>query len=298
MSSPKTILTVAVTGNITRLSQHPGLPCTPAQIARAVVASAHAGAAIAHVHVRHPDGSPSMELAHYREVMDRVRDSGCDVIMNLTTGPGQRFVPGHPDPRVAGPGTTLMAAERRVEHIVALRPEICTLDLNTMWSGDSVVINTPDSIVRMAQLIREAGTRPELELFDSGDIHLARTLIGNGSLPDDCLVQLVLGVRYGFDASATTLAYARSLLPPHRAWAAFGIGRQSFPMVAQSHLLGGHVRVGMEDNLHLRRGELAPDNAALVAKAARIIEDLGGELASPAEARTLIELRTQERTHD
>ncbi|SHJ23856.1 Uncharacterized conserved protein, DUF849 family [Roseomonas rosea] len=289
----KTILTVAVTGNITTVQQHPGLPCTPEQIARAAIEGAKAGAAIAHIHVRHPDGRPSMELEHYREVMQRIRDSGTDIIINLTTGPGQRFIPSAGDPSKAAPGTTLMHPLKRVEHIVALKPEICTLDLNTMFAGSSVVINTPDNVRIMAQAMREAGSKPELEVFDSGDIHLARALLEDGTLDQPPLFQIVLGIRYGFDTSLPTLAYAHSLLPGNAIWAAFGIGRWSFPAVAQSWALGGHVRVGLEDNIYYRRGELARDNAQLCERAARIVDDMGGELASAAEARAILGLRAR-----
>lgn len=290
MSTP-TILSCAVTGNITTLAQHPGLPCTPEQIARACIDAAHAGAAIAHIHVRHADGRPSMELGHYREVVERIRASEVDLVINLTTGPGQRFVPSEADPKVAAPGTTLMRPEPRVEHVLALRPELCSLDLNTMYSGSSVVINTPASVRVMAELIREAGTTPELEVFDSGDIHLAADLIREGTLDAPALFQIVLGVKYGADASPATLAYLRSILPAGSRWAAFGIGRAEFPMLAQAWLLGGHVRVGLEDNIYLEKGVLAPDNAALVRKAARMVADLGGRLASAGEAREILGLR-------
>ena len=286
----KTILTVAVTGNQTTLQQHPGLPCTPQQIATACIDSARAGAAIAHIHVRHADGRPSMELAHYREVVERIRDSGVDVIINLTTGPGQRFIPSKDDPKIAAPGTTLMRPERRVEHILALKPEICSLDLNTMWSGASAVINSPESITVMAQAIREAGTKPEIEVFDSGDIHLAKALLAEGVLDSPPLFQIVTGIRYGFSPTPQTLIYACSLLPADAKWAGFGIGRMAFPMVAQSFLLGGHVRVGLEDGVNIARGVLAPSNAAMVEKASRIINELGGDLATPKEARQVLGL--------
>ena len=286
----KTILTVAVTGNQTTLQQHPGLPCTPAQIAAAATESARAGAAIAHIHVRYEDGRPSMELGHYREVVERIRDSGTDIIINLTTGPGQRFVPSKDDPKVAAPGTTLMRPERRVEHILALKPEICSLDLNTMWSGASAVINPPESVTVMAQAIREAGTKPEIEVFDSGDIHLAKALIAQGVLDSPPLFQIATGIRYGFDSTPQTLIYARSLLPADAQWAGFGIGRMAFPMVAQAFLLGGHVRVGLEDAVNIAKGVLAPSNAAMVEKAGRIIDELGGELATPKEARQILGL--------
>ena len=286
-----TIISCAVSGNITTLKQHPGLPCTPEQIADACLGAARAGAAIAHIHVRHADGRPSMELAHYREVVERIRASSTDVIINLTTGPGQRFVPSEADPSVAAPGTTLTTPERRMEHIVALRPEICSLDLNTMFSGSSVVINTPRNVRIMAALAREAGTLPELEVFDSGDIHLARDLIAEGVLPSPSLFQIVLGVKYGANASSATLAYLRSLLPADANWAAFGTGRFEYPMLMQAWLLGGHVRVGLEDNVYLSKGVLAPDNAALVSKAVRLLKDMDAEIATPAQAREMLGLR-------
>jgi uncharacterized protein (DUF849 family) len=286
----KTILSVAVTGNQTTLQQHPGLPCTPEQIATACIESAKAGAAITHIHVRYPDGRPSMELDHYREVVERIRDSGTDVLINLTTGPGQRFIPSEADPKVAAPGTTLMHPLRRVEHIIALKPDICSLDLNTMWSGTSAVINSPESITVMAQAMREAGSKPELEVFDSGDIQLAKALLDKGVLEKPPLFQIVTGIRYGFESNPQTLMYARSLLPPDAQWAGFGIGRMAFPMVAQAFLLGGHVRVGLEDAVNIRKGVLAPSNAAMAEKAAMIIDELGGELASPKEARAILGL--------
>ena len=287
-----TILSCAVTGNITTRQQHPALPVTPQEIAEASIDAAKAGAAIAHIHVRDPaTGAPSMALALYREVVDRIRDSGVDILINLTTGPGGRFVPSADDPKVAAPGTTLLPPDRRVEHIVALRPDICSLDLNTMWSGSSVVINTPTNVARMAQLIREAGAKPELEVFDSGDIHLAHQLLKDGVLDAPALFQIVLGVRYGFGSTPATLAYAHSLLPPDAKWAAFGIGRMEFPMLAQAFLLGGHVRVGLEDNIYIAKGKLAPSNAALCEKAVRIIRDLGGEVATAEEARAILGLK-------
>lgn len=287
----KTILTVAVTGNQTTLDQHPGLPCTPKQIADACIDSCKAGAAVAHIHVRYEDGRPSMELAHYKEVVDRIHDSGCGVVINLTTGPGQRFIPSKEDPKVAAPGTTLMRPEKRIEHIVELKPEICTLDLNTMWSGASCVINSPDSVKVMAAAMREAGSKPELELFDSGDIQFANELLKEGVLDSPALVQIVTGIKYGFTCTAQTMAYARSLLPANCHWASFGIGRMMYPMLAQAYVLGGHVRVGLEDGVMISRGKLAPSNAALVEKAKRIVEDLGGELATPDEARDILGLK-------
>jgi uncharacterized protein (DUF849 family) len=210
MHSRKTIITCAVTGNITKPEQHPGLPITPAQIATASLEAARAGAAAVHIHVRDPGtGRPSMDVALYREVIERIRAVNVDLIINLTTGPGGRFIPSDDDPRVAAPGTTLLPPERRVEHILELEPDICSLDLNTMNSGGDVVINTPKNVTRMANVIREAGVKPELEIFDSGDLHLALDLIKEGVLDGPGLWTLVMGVKYGFSASPETLLYAR-----------------------------------------------------------------------------------------
>ncbi|WP_082616889.1 3-keto-5-aminohexanoate cleavage protein [Massilia sp. Root418] len=287
----KTIITCAVTGNIVKPEQHPDLPVTPRQIAQACLDAADAGAAVVHIHVRDPrSGLPSMELDHYAEVMQRIREQNRDLVINLTTGPGGRFIPSADDPQVAAPGSTLMQPEKRVAHIAALRPDIATLDLNTMNSGADVVINTPANVRRMARVIREAGVLPEIEIFDSGDLHLARDLIADGTLAGPGLFSFVLGVHYGFNASPETMAYARGLLPPGAMWTGFGIGRHEFPMVAQAWLLGGHVRVGFEDNLYIAKGKLARDNAELVARARLIVESLGGAVASAAEARTMLNL--------
>jgi uncharacterized protein (DUF849 family) len=222
--------------------------------------------------------------------VERIRGSGVDLVINLTTGPGQRFIPSPDDPKMPAPGTTLMPPDPRVAHVLALRPEICSLDFNTMYAGTSVVINTPQSVTRMAELIRSVGTKPELEVFDSGDIHLARKLIADGVIENPPLFQIVTGMRYAFDCTPETMMYARGLLPRGCHWAAFGIGRHEFPMLAQAVLLGGHVRVGMEDNIYIERGVLTPGNGALVERAVQIIRLLGGDIASPSEARDILQL--------
>ncbi len=288
---PKVVVTCAVTGNLTRPEQTPHLPITPEEIAESALAAAEAGAAVAHLHVREPGtGKPSMALELYRDVVERVRARNRELILNITTGPGGRFVPSEDDPKVAGPGTTLLPPERRVEHIAALRPEICTLDLNTMNSGAEVVINTPGNVRRMAKVINATGVRPEIELFDSGDIALMHDLLADGTLAPPPLCSFVMGVRYGFQPSPETVLYARDLLPAEAQFTAISIGRASFPTVALSYLAGGHVRVGLEDGVYLSRGVLAPSNAALVEKARRIVEDLGGQIATPAEARAILGL--------
>lgn len=288
---PKVFITCAITGNLTRPDQTPHLPITPEQIARSALEAADAGAAAVHLHVRDPGtGAPSMELALYAEVLDRIRAENREVILNVTTGPGGRFVPSADDPKVAAPGTTLLPPEQRVAHIAALKPDICTLDLNTMVSGSAVVINTPANVRRMAKAIADAGVKPEIELFDSGDIALLHDLVADGTLSGPVLTSFVMGVRYGFQPSPETVLYARSLLPQGAAFTAIGLGRSAFQMAAMSYLAGGHVRVGLEDAVYIERGVLAPSNAALVEKARGIVEALGGTIATAGEARRMLGL--------
>jgi len=293
MRSPrdKVIITCAVTGNLTTPEQTPYLPITPQQIADACLGAADAGAAVVHIHVRDPlTGRPSMLLDHYVDVVQRIRARNPELILNITTGPGGRFVPSADDPKVAAEGTTLMLPEKRVEHIAVLRPEICTLDLNTMNSGREVVINTPPNVRRMAKVVAEAGVKPEIELFDSGDIALMRDLLADGTLQGPVLCSFVMGVRYGFQPAPETVLYARELLPKDAEFTAIGIGKAAFTTVAQSYLAGGHVRVGLEDSVYLSRGQLATSNAEMVAKARRIVEDLGGVIATTEEARRIVGL--------
>ena len=290
----KIFITCAVTGNLTTPDQTPHLPITPEEIADACLGAAEAGAAVVHIHVREPGtGKPSMELGYYRDVVERIRARNTQLILNITTGPGGRFVPSADEPRIAAPGTTLMAPEKRVEHIAVLRPEICTIDLNTMNSGKEVVINTPGSARRMAKVMKDAGVKPEVELFDSGDIALMHDLLNDGTLESPVLCSLVMGVRYGFQPSPETVIYARNMLPANAEFTAVGIGKSSFTTVAQSYLSGGHVRVGLEDAVYLSRGQLAPSNAAMVEKARRMVEDLGGQIATTREAREIIGLPTR-----
>ena len=287
----KTILTCAVTGNLTKPEMTPYLPITPKQIADACLGAADAGAAVAHIHVRYPEtGKPSMELDHYAEVMHLIKAQNKELIINLTTGPGGRYVPTEGDPKVFAPGTTLCDPLKRVEHVAALKPEICSLDLNTMNSGADVVMNTPSNVRKMAKVIREAGVMPELEIFDSGDLNLAKDLIADGTVDGPGLYTFVMGVKYGLNTDPATLLYMRDQRPSGALWAAFGISRAEFPIVAQAWLLGGHIRVGMEDNIYLEKGVLCESNAQLVSRAKRIIGDLGGQLANSNEARQMLGL--------
>ena len=288
-----TILTCAVTGTFPTREHNPALPVTPTEIAEACLGAAKAGAAICHIHVRDPEtGRPSMKLEYYREVVQRIRASDTDLIINLTTGPGGRYIPSDDQPDVAAPGTLFKTPEIRTEHIVALQPEICTLDLNTMWFGGGAVINSPRNVKLMAERIYAAGVKPEMEVFDTGDLVMAQDLVADGTLKLPALFQIVTGVKYGMPSTPETMLLAKSLLPKNCEWAAFGAGRHAFPMLAQAFILGGHCRIGMEDTVYLAKGMLAPSNAALVEKAGRIIRELGGKLATVADARELLGLKT------
>ena len=283
------ILTCAVTGGDDTAGRFQAVPVTPEQIAHAAIESCKAGAAIAHIHVRNPEtGKPSMELALYREVVDRIRESGSDVIINLTTGPGARFVPSDTETNQAQPGSNLRPPVERVQHIVALKPDICSLDMGTLNFGKGALINVPGHVETIAAAIRSAGVKPELEVFDTGHIALALDMLRRGLLDDKPLFQMVMGVPWGAPATTEVLAAMKSMLPQGAEWAAFGVGRSQFPMVAQALVLGGHIRVGLEDNLYIAKGELAPDNASLVRKAANIVDLIGSRLATPAEARAIL----------
>ena len=285
----KTILTAAITGNLMTPEISPHLPVTPEQIARQALDAADAGAAIVHLHVRDPETAKgSMRLDLYEELVARIRAENTEVLLNLTTGEGGRFIPSDDDPQVAAPGSTLCVPEKRVAHVEALQPDICTLDFNTMWSGQASVINAPRNLEIMAGRIYDAGVKPEIEIFDSGDLHMVKDFVARGVLKTPLMVQMVLGVRFGAVANPATMSYLVSQLPEGTEWAAFGIGRAAFPMLAQAWLLGGHIRIGMEDTAHIAKGQHCESNAQLVEKAARIIGDLGGALATPDEARSIL----------
>jgi uncharacterized protein (DUF849 family) len=280
-----------VTGSAPTPDKNAAVPVTPAEIAESALGARDAGAAIVHVHVRDPETKgPSMDPALYRGVVERIRATGSDVILNLTTGPGASFVPGDDDPADGTAGSTFARPEARVRHVEELRPEICSLDVATINRPDRVFMNTPAHLTAMAERIRAAGVKPELEVFDVGHIELARHLIDTGVLDAPALFQLCLGTAFGAPHRLETLIHMRDLLPAGSQWAAFGISRFQMPIAAAVIQLGGHVRVGLEDNIYLERGVLAPSNAALVDKAVRIIRLLGFEIAGPDEARTILGL--------
>jgi len=281
------IVTCAVTGTGDTVGKHPAIPVTPQQIADAVIDSANAGAAVAHVHVRDPEtGKGSRDCRLYREVVERVRSRNVDVILNLTAGMGGDFELGDQDPKIAGPNTDLVGPLERLVHIEELRPEICTLDCGTLNFGDGnlIYISTPAYLRAGARRIRELGVKPELEVFDTGHLWFASQMHKEGLLDDPPLFQFCLGIPWGAPADTTTMKAMKDSLPSGAVWAGFGIGRMQMPMVAQAVLLGGNVRVGLEDNLYLGKGVFA-SNGQLVEKAIKIIELLGARALTPAEAR-------------
>jgi uncharacterized protein (DUF849 family) len=290
MSNNRVIVTVAVTGGVGDKSKHPALPVTPKEIAESAVEAWSVGATVAHIHVRDPESSePSMALELYQEVVERIRDAS-DMLINLTTGAGARIIPDKANPVGLGPGTTWSSPEKRTEHVVKLKPELCSLDVGSMNFGPRVFANIFPHVEEMAKQIQEAGVKPELEVFDLGHIRIANALIDKGLVKNPPLFQLCLGIPWGIPASSKDMLMMKEALPAGALWGGFGIGMDSFPMVAQSALLGGNVRVGFEDNFYLNRGQAAKSNAQLVEKAVSILRVLDKEPASPQEAREVLAL--------
>jgi 3-dehydrocarnitine:acetyl-CoA trimethylamine transferase len=292
----KVMVSCAVTGSADTPARNPAVPVTPPEIAASALDAAEAGAAIVHIHVRNPQTTrPSMDPALYREVVERIRASNSDVLINLTTGPGARFIPGLDDPLKPASGSTLSLPAQRVRHVVELAPEICSLDMGSMNMGNQVFMNTPPHLEAMAISIRDAGVMPELEVFEAGHLLLAKQMIETGHIKPPGLFQICLGISWGQPATPEAVIYMRNLLPPAAIWFAFGISLHQFPIAAQTVLLGGHVRVGLEDNLYLEKGKFAPNNASLVEKAVNIINILGEEAAPPNEARQMLRLPNEKR---
>lgn len=287
------VVSCAVTGAGNTTGKSPHVPITPKEIADAAIEAAIAGAAVAHIHVRDPEtGKGSRDPALFKEVVDRVRDSDTDVIINLTAGMGGDWVPSADDPAMPGPGTDMIGPEERLAHIKECMPEICSLDCGTLnfGDGDEIYISTPPTLRRMAELTREWGVKPELEVFELGHIRFARQMIAEGLIADPPMFQICLGIPWGADQSVDTMKAMKDHLPHDASWASFGISRMQMPMAAAAVAMGGNVRVGLEDNIYLDRGVLAT-NGQLVARAIEIIERMGGRALSPAEARNKLKLR-------
>ncbi|MBY6207072.1 MULTISPECIES: 3-keto-5-aminohexanoate cleavage protein [Halomonas] len=285
------ILTCAVTGAGDTTGKSPKVPVTPKQIANDCIEAAKAGASIAHIHVRDPEtGGVSHSLDHFREVMERVREADTDIVMNITAGGGGDWIPDSQDPTRGGPGTDIQTPAQRHEPVGELLPELCTLDCGSLNFGDMIYVNSADWLREHARLVQAAGVKPELECFDLGHVWFARQLQAEGLIDGDPLYQLCLGIPWGAEADTETMLTMRNKLPANANWAAFGIGRHQMPMAAQAVMLGGHARVGLEDNLYLEKGVLA-SNAQLVEKAGSLINHLGGKVMTPAETRDFLKLR-------
>lgn len=285
------ILTCAVTGAGDTTGKSDKVPVTPEQIANDCIEAAKAGASIAHIHVRDPEtGGVSHSLDHFRAVMERVREADTDIVMNITAGGGGDWIPDSQDPTRGGPGTDIQTPAQRHEPVGELLPELCTLDCGSLNFGDMIYVNSADWLREHARLVQAAGVKPELECFDLGHVWFARQLQAEGLIDGDPLYQLCLGIPWGAEADTETMLAMRNKLPTNANWAAFGIGRHQMPMAAQAVLLGGHARVGLEDNLYLEKGVLA-SNAQLVEKAGRMINHLGANVMTPAETRKFLKLR-------
>jgi uncharacterized protein (DUF849 family) len=293
------IITCAITGDDTKVTKSPHCPITPEQIAASAIAAARAGAAIVHIHVRDPDsGEFSMATRHYREVVRHIRDSKVDVLVNLTCGMGGYICIGKrglADTPAAG--TDFVTQQERMRHVIELcaeglyRPDIATLDCGTLNFGDGnrAYISTPDYVREGAGILRDLKVKAELEVFDTGNLWFVKQLIKEGLVPAPAMIQLCTGIAWGVPADTGHLLAMVNTLPPDCVWGSFAVSRMQMPWVAQSVLLGGNVRVGLEDNLYLSRGVYA-SNAQLVEKARSIIEAMGARIVSPAQARERLQL--------
>lgn len=288
-------ITCAITGVGDTVGRSEFVPVTPEQIAHSAIEAATAGAAIVHLHVRDPEtGAGSRDPALYAEVVERVRDADVDVVVNLSAGMGGDLVLGGAESPLPldDAGTDLAGATERLEHVAQLLPEICTLDFGSMnfaAGGDYLLVNTPGILREMASRVRELGVRPELEVFDTGHLVLVKELIGEGLIEEPALIQLCTGIPYGAPDDPSTLLAMVNQLPPGAIFSTFSIGRMQLPFVALATLVGGNVRVGLEDNLYLSRGHLAT-NAELVARAVRILEAMNVHVLGPAEVREKLQL--------
>lgn len=289
-------ITCAVTGAGETTAKSDKVPVTPQQIADSAIDAAKAGAAIAHIHVRDPlTGRGCRRLDLYTEVVERIRASGTDVIINLTAGMGGDLVLGGVEQVLPldAAGTDMAGATERLEHVARLRPEMCTLDCGTMnfsSGGDYIMANTPSVLRAMAAQVRALGVRPELEVFDTGHLVMVKDLVGAGLIDNPLLIQFCMGIAYGAPDDPTTLLALVHQLPAGAIFSAFAIGRMQLPYVAMAALAGGNVRVGLEDNIYLSRGRMAT-NAELVARAVTILQAMNVSVLGPAAVREKLQLK-------
>jgi 3-dehydrocarnitine:acetyl-CoA trimethylamine transferase len=292
MLAPEVFITCAVTGSADSVRKNPNVPVTPAQIAASALEAHAAGAAIVHLHVRDPhSGIASRDPALFREVVDRIRSRNSAVILNLTGGMGGDLAFGPENaPLALRAGTDFVGPHERMAHILDLMPEIGSLDCGSLNFDELLYGTTPNFLRTMARAYQQKKVRPELEVFELGHIELAKQLVSEGLIDQPALFQLCLGIKYGAPASSEAMMAMREALPAGAQWSAFGLGKMQMPMVAQSVLLGGNVRVGLEDNLYLDKG-VAATNAQLVERARTIIELLGVRVLTAPQSRERLALK-------
>lgn len=287
------IVTCAVTGAGDTLGKHPEVPVTPEQISNAAIAAAKAGASVAHIHVRDPEtGLGSRDVNLFKEVVERIRDSETDIVINLTAGMGGDWVPSEENPSMPGPGTDMIGPEERLAHVKEIHPEICSLDCGTMnfGNGNEIYISPPGYLREMASMIQEWGVKPELEVFELGQIRFAKQMIKEGLINEPPMFQICLGIPWGAEQTVDSMKVMKDELPTNASWASFGIGRMQMPMAAAAVAMGGNVRVGLEDNLYLEKGILA-SNDQLVTRVIEIIQRMGSRVLSPKETRDKLKLK-------
>ncbi|WP_239752656.1 3-keto-5-aminohexanoate cleavage protein [Mammaliicoccus sp. J-M40] len=287
----KVMLTAAITGAGDTVEKNENVPVTPEEIADSAIKCARAGATVAHIHARDPEtGGISHDTELFREAIRLIRESGEDIIINITSGGGGDFIPNLQNPYTAGEGSDMQTPEERHEPIGTLLPEMCTLDCGSTNFGDMVYLSPADWLREQARLVQEAGVKPELECFDSGHIRFARQLISEGLIDGEPMFQFCLGIPWGADNDAETIEYFKTRLPENAHWSGFGIGRMQLPTVEEIAKRGGSVRVGLEDNLYISKGVKAT-NEALVEKAVEILKELDIDPMTPQEAREFYQLR-------
>lgn len=288
----KVIITVAPTGSMPTKEQHPNLPTTPGEIADAAYECYNEGATIVHIHTRDPKtGGRTMAIELYAEAMEKIR-AKCNMLINLTTSTGGQLVVG-PDNQIQTDRTLLASPEKRVEHVLKLKPEMCSLDVGSANAKWGVFLNTEAVIDKMAELIQKAGVKPEVEVFDVGHIQIAERLLKLGLLEKNAHFQLCMGTRMGVPGTPKNALHMAECLPPGVTWSIFGVAATQIPMVAMGVLMGGHVRVGFEDNLYIAKGKLAKSNAELVQRAAQIIRALNKEVATVEDTRKILGLASR-----
>ena len=288
------IISCAVTGSGDTVGKHPAIPVTPEEIANAAIEAASAGAAIAHMHVRNPEtGKATRDDELYKEVVSRIKENGTDVIINLTSGMGGDIEIGPEDDLLKfGPNTDFINAMERLSHVEKILPDICSLDCGTLNFGDGnmIYVSTPEQLRIGAKRIQELGVKPELEIFDTGHMWFANQMYNEGLLDAPALYQICLGIPYGAPANTSSMENMVKMVPEGSNWAAFGIGAMQMPMAAQAVLLGGNVRVGLEDNLYLEKGVFA-SNGSLVEKVGSLINHMGASIMSAKDARKKLGLK-------